>query len=67
MRLLWKDQLDSMSASIVMIDESNVASHADERSRRDVISDKVCALNFFLKKFDNSGARGCRQSVYHRT
>jgi len=53
--------------SIVMIDEFDVASHADERSRRNVIPDKVCALDFFSKKRGNSGVRGCRQSVYQRT
>jgi hypothetical protein len=49
---------------IVMIDEFYIASHLDDRSRRNITRHNVCALNFLLKEFGSSGTRRHRQLAY---
>jgi hypothetical protein len=53
-----------MNARIVMIDEFNIASHADGRSRRNIIRRNVSALDFLSKEFDSSGVRRHRELAY---
>jgi hypothetical protein len=47
-----------------MIDEFYIASHSDDRSRRNIIRRNICALDFLSKKFGSFGARRRRQLAY---